>query len=131
MFSGDLSLEKFSKIIQFFKKRQRCPFRFQFGGYKLTKQQWFAIIAAGAKTGVPPKVFKQIVKTLGAEYDFGTDEYLVDCNATKSASEIVIQLASDSWPPTAHEYRIPPSAFAANVGSFEMIGPLTRCEIIY
>ncbi|KAH7715184.1 Protein ASP-7 [Aphelenchoides avenae] len=88
---------------------------FQFGAYKLSNPEWNGLISAGAKTGVPPKVFKQIVKMLGAEYDFASDEYVVDCNAAKSAPAIVIQLASDAWPPNTHEYRIPASAFAANL----------------
>ncbi|KAH7671536.1 aspartic protease, partial [Aphelenchoides avenae] len=90
---------------------------FQFGAYKEPIPQWNGILGTDAKTSVPQKVFDQIVKTLAAEFDFASDEYLVNCDAAKSAPEIVIQLSpfSGSISPSAHEYRIPSTAFAANL----------------
>ncbi|KAH7698034.1 hypothetical protein AAVH_34879, partial [Aphelenchoides avenae] len=91
---------------------------FHFGADSvLPTTEWFGIVGARAKTSVPPKVFQQIVKTLAAEYDHASDEYLVDCDASKSAPAIAIQLSSKSklTPTVKHEYRIPSSAFAANL----------------
>lgn len=108
-------------------KRRKRLFRFQFGAYKEPIPQWNGILGTDAKTSVPQKVFDQIVKTLAAEFDFASDEYLVNCDAAKSAPEIVIQLSpfSGSISPSAHEYRIPSTAFAANVSRFEaLIGSL-------
>lgn len=76
-----------------------------------------------AKTRVPANVLAKIVATTGAEYDFVTDDYVVDCSKLKDLPDLVLSLGSSVDSSSgSFEYRVSASAYVGNVSLAEYLG---------
>lgn len=68
-----------------------------------------AVLESWTMARVLPALFKQLVSTIGAEYDFASDEYVVACSAVKGLPDLVLTLKG------GFEYRIPAREYVKNV----------------
>lgn len=65
-------------------------------------------MAKSSFIGAPPSALDAVVKATGAEYDFKSDTYQVDCNKRGSMPDMVFQLPN-------MEYRLPAVDYAQKV----------------
>ncbi|KAH7694520.1 aspartyl protease-like protein, partial [Aphelenchoides avenae] len=80
---------------------------FRLGTYH-TSATLVATVSQGSKARAPSDIFEAVVSVIDAEYDFASDEYVVECGRVQSLPPLVVDFDDFA-------YLMPPSDYVKNL----------------